>query len=324
MDTVHRIPIQTPFEIGRVNCYAFTGEGLTLLDPGPADEEAYAELHDALAALGYDLGDIDRILITHPHIDHYGLANRIKTETGARVLAHADAAKRLADPRGHFEREQAFFGPFLASMGVPDRLVGTVVGLAEPYLDFQEPVTIDRKLTDGDTVDVGTDLEAIATPGHAPGSISFVSRAWDAAFTGDHVLAEISPNPLLTLVPGSDEKRTRSLPTYLESLKKLRATGVRIGYGGHRGIIEALPERITETLNHHEDRKENIADLVAEDGSATAYAVMREMFPDLPATEMFPGMSEVIGHLDLLEDEARVNIQMTNGVKRYVPAQLST
>jgi len=44
---------------------------------------------------------------------------------------------------------------------------------------------------------------------------------------------------------------------------------------------------------------------------------MQELFPDLPATEMFLGMSEVIGHLDLLEDENRVNIIERNNVKYY-------
>jgi hypothetical protein len=51
------------------------------------------------------------------------------------------------------------------------------------------------------------------------------------------------------------------------------------------------------------DRNETIAALLADTEPTTAYLIMRELLPDLPAAEMFPGMSEIIGHLDCVEDE---------------------
>ena len=153
------------------------------------------------------------------------------------------------------------------------------------------------------------ELEAVHTPGHAPGSVCFVAATEDVAFTGDHVMLEVSPNPLLTLEPGNDDERTRSLPAYVESLDRIREVGASVGHAGHRGRIDDLPGRATEIADHHHERKERIAGLVGDagsDGGTTAYGIMKELFPDLPVTEMFPGMSEVIGHLDLLEDEGRV------------------
>jgi glyoxylase-like metal-dependent hydrolase (beta-lactamase superfamily II) len=317
MDIADRIEIPTPFAVGRVNCYVFSGEGLTVLDPGPATDEAYAELADGLSALGYGIEDVDRVLISHPHIDHFGQVATIVRESGASVVAHEDAAHYLSDPTAFFGREQEFFRPFLRSMGLPDRFVDTVVGLPEPYLDFQEPTDVDRPLAEGDVVDVGTELEAVSTPGHAPASLSFVAQTEGVVFTGDHVLAEISPNPLLTLAPGTTDERTRSLPDYIASLRKLRSVDADTGYGGHRGPIGDLHGRIREIDDHHHERKERIADMLGEQGPLTAYGIMQELFPDLPATEMFPGMSEAIGHLDLLEDEGRVDITETNGVKQY-------
>jgi glyoxylase-like metal-dependent hydrolase (beta-lactamase superfamily II) len=121
-------------------------------------------------------------------------------------------------------------------------------------------------------------------------------------------MAHISPNPLLTLAPGSDSERTRSLPTYLESLARLRTFDIETGYAGHGETIQTLDERIGEILAHHQDRKQNIESIIRAQGPVSAYAIMQELFPDLPATEMFPGMSEVIGHLDLLEDERKVTL----------------
>ncbi|WP_254525633.1 MBL fold metallo-hydrolase [Natrinema caseinilyticum] len=317
MDTLERVPIPTPFSVGRVNCYLFTGAGLTVVDPGPATEEASEELRTALARIDSRIADVDRVLITHPHMDHFGLAGRIVEESGAQVFAHEDAATQLSDPIGYFEREQQFFEPFLLSMGMPADTVDTVLELPEPYTNYQDPVAVTDEVAEGDVVDIGVDLECISTPGHAPGSMCYYAAAEDAMLTGDHVLPDITPNPLLTLVPGTDDERTRSLPTYLESLRHVLAMDVSVGYGGHGDPMPDLEAPIRETISHHQDRKERIAGLVADDEPATAYEIMKAMFPDLPATEMFPGMSEVIGHLDLLEDEGRVVIEESDGVKRY-------
>jgi len=202
-------------------------------------------------------------------------------------------------------------------MGMPTDTVETVLELPEPYTDYQDPVTVTHQIADGDVIDVGIDLECISTPGHTPGSICYLAASEDIMFTGDHVLPDITPNPLLTLVPGSDDERTRSLPTYLESLRKILEREGAVGYGGHGEPILALQDRARETIAHHQDRKERIFDLIADREPTTAYRIMTEMFPNLPATEMFSGMSEVIGHFDLLEDENRVVISERDGVKRY-------
>jgi glyoxylase-like metal-dependent hydrolase (beta-lactamase superfamily II) len=317
MDDGYRIEIPTPFDVGRVNCYVFTQGELTLIDPGPATELAYEELSAGLEAHGSTVADVDRILITHPHMDHFGLASRIVDESGARTVAHRDATKILADPVAHFEQEQTFFRPFLQAMGVPERTARTAVGLPEAYTDYQEPLAIDRELSDRDSIDIGVDVNTVPTPGHAPGSVCFLPETDAVAFTGDHVLADISPNPLLTLAPGTQDERTRSLPTYLDSLNRIQETPAEVGHGGHGPTIPDLDSRVQEIIDHHHQRKERIADMIEEMGSPTAYDIMLEMFPDLPATETFPGMSEVIGHLDLLEDEGRVDIMEEDGVRKY-------
>jgi glyoxylase-like metal-dependent hydrolase (beta-lactamase superfamily II) len=196
-------------------------------------------------------------------------------------------------------------------------IVDTVARLPEAYTEFQEPVTIDQELRPGDSIDVGRELEVISTPGHAPGSICYVADTADTAFTGDHVLLDISPNPLLTLQPDSEDERTRSLPQYLNSLDTLRATDIGAALTGHGELVADLPRRIDEIQNHHAARKDRIAEMVAEMRNPTAYRIMCEMFSNLPATEAFPGMSEVIGHLDLLEDEGRISITEAEEVLQY-------
>src|SRR5438876_9586377 len=73
---LQRLPLRTPFAVGAVNAYLLAGEPLTLVDTGPATEEAWADLEAGLAGLGYGVGDIGRVLLTHGHVDHWGLAGR--------------------------------------------------------------------------------------------------------------------------------------------------------------------------------------------------------------------------------------------------------
>lgn len=306
MDDLERIRIPTPFSVGRVNCYLLTAGEATVIDPGPATDAAYDALADGLSARGLAVADVDRILITHPHMDHFGGARRVKAESGAALLAHRDAVDPMADPDDHLAREQAFFRPYLTRMGVPEKTVDTVVDLPDPYADYRDAVETDRVLADGETVDVGVELDAIHTPGHAPGSVCFAVETADAVFTGDHVMAEISPNPLLTVRPDDPDARTRSLPAYVDALRTLDRRGLSTGYGGHRDTIADLPVRIEEILAHHDERADRIHALVVDDGPVTPYGVMETVFPDLPVTEIFAGMSEIIGHLDLLEDRGLV------------------
>jgi glyoxylase-like metal-dependent hydrolase (beta-lactamase superfamily II) len=315
MDGVHRFAIPTPFNVGRVNCYAFVDDELTLLDPGPASADAYEELSAHLAESGYAVEEVARVVVTHPHIDHYGLARDVVDTSGATVVAHPDATDRLRDPDSVLKREQELFVRFLASMGVPKDTADTVVSLPESYREFRKPVEVDAELRDDESLDVGVKLTAVATPGHAPGSLCFLADG--VAFTGDHVLDHISPNPLLTVAPDGGE-RTRSLPTYLRSLRKLRRHDVTVGRPGHGDDIDDFPGRIDEIVDHHQERKERIADLVADRGPVTAYELMQVLFPDLPVTETFPGISEIVGHLDLLKEESRVEAIESGGVKRYM------
>lgn len=319
MDDVHRIELPTPFGVGTVNCYVLRGESVTVIDPGPAGEDTAEALAAGLDRLGYAPADVDRVLITHEHMDHFGGARRLGTDSGARVLAHRDAVEVVSDPTGHFEREQAFFAPFLVANGVPEETATVVTDLPEPYTEFQQPVTVDRELEDGDVMHLGPDtrLDVVHTPGHAPGQVCLVAAAEGVAFTGDHVLTHITPNPLLTLAPGEDEVRTRSLPDYMDSLETVLSIDADVGYGGHREVIQDLHGRVRETIAHHQDRKDRIAGMLEDRGPATAYDLMRELFPNLPTTETFAGMSEVIGHLDLLEDEGRAERVEADHTVRY-------
>lgn len=310
-----RLSVPTPFQVGPVNAYL---AGRTLVDPGPDSEASWSTLVEKLDDRGLAPEDLDRVLVTHPHPDHFGLANRLR-EAGAEVCASAPAAEIIGDFAGRLAAEQEFFGPFLERHGVSEETARTVTQLPEAYLEYAPDAEVDRTLSEGGTVEVqGRDVAVLAVEGHATGELAFTFRDRDgeSAVVGDQVLPDITPNPLLQ-PPRGDGQRPRSLVLFNRSLRRLRDRGFERILPGHREVVVRPEERIDEILAAHERRTENVADLV--DGPTTAVEVMEGLFGDLPATEVFPGMSEAVGHLEVLEERDRVTSEQRGGLVVYAP-----
>jgi len=298
-----RLSIPTPFQVGPVNAYL---AGRTVVDPGPDSEEAWSALLDALEERGLAPSDVERVLVTHPHPDHFGLAARL-SEAGATVVASEPAAGIMRDFRGRYEHEAAFFADFFERCGMAARTAETVTDLPEAYIRYAPDVATDREIRDGDTLVVQTtSLDVLVVSGHAEGEAIFDYEAEGErrAIVGDHVLAEITPNPFLLPPPETGGDRPRVLPAFNRSLARLRDREFDRLLTGHRDPVTDPSERVTDVLAAHEERTENVLALV--DGPTTPVDVMEGLFGDLPITEYFAGMSEAVGHLDVLEARGAV------------------
>lgn len=309
-----RLSIPTPFQIGPVNAYL---AGNTLVDPGPGSEEAWAALLDELETRDLGPDDIEQVVVTHPHPDHFGLASRLRDE-GARVLASPESADIIRDFESRLSYEQEFFVDFFDRNGMARSTAETVTDLPGAFIAFSPNVETDRTLAPGDAIDVdGTTLTVEPVQGHSPGELAFPFEVDGErqALVGDQVLNEITPNPLLQPPAAPGEERPRVLPAYNRSLERVRDMDLDALLPGHRGTIANPSGRIDEILDAHEDRTATVRSLV--DGPTTAVEVMNELFGDLPATEYFPAMSEAVGHLDVLEERGEVERTERGGVFVY-------
>ena len=310
-----RLSIPTPFQVGPVNAYV---AGRTLVDPGPASEEAWSTLLTELDSIGFDPDDVEQVLVTHPHPDHFGLAKRFR-DRGARVLVSAPSAQIIGMFAERLQYEQRYFKSFFQRHGMAESTATTVTELPEAFVQYAPDVDTDRVLDAGDTVSVdGATLDVGTTTGHAPGELTFAYDHDDGrrAIVGDNVLPDITPNPLLQ--PPMDDPngdRPRVLPAFNDALERLRDAGYDRLLPGHREVIDDPAARIDDILAAHEDRTEAVFDLL--EGPTTAVDVMNGLFEDLPATEQFSGMSEAIGHLDVLEGRGRVKRREQGGMVVY-------
>lgn len=342
-----RLPVPTPFQVGPVNAYV---AGRTVIDPGPDSEDALAALTEGVEERGLALADVERVLVTHPHPDHFGLANRLRGH-GADVVASPEAAAILRDFEGRLDYEQAYFTALFEAHGMPTETAMTVTQLPEAFLEYAPSVAVDREVEAGDAVAIdGGSVAVRAAAGHSDGELVFAfGEAADghsgsdvaasgeaggaAAVVGDQVLGDTTPNPFLqpperidaeTLVPDYDrpdeldDMRPNQLARYNDSLRTLREAGYDRLLPGHSAVIEDPAGRIDELLAANEERSEAVLELL--DGPTSAVEVMGGLFEDLAVIDYFPGMSEALGHLDLLVERGDVVREVQDGSLLYRPA----
>jgi len=293
--TVLRIP--NPFFEGRNRVYVIHSDPVTVIDTGIATERAQSELRQALTDHDVSVADIGRIVLTHKHIDHIGSAWWIQQESSAEILVHKSEAVAISDvdPEGH--RWHSVIRDRLPTWGVPDAArpsPDTATGISWA-IESAHPTPV----SGGDSIDLGgAVLEVIHTPGHTKGSICL--KYGSKLFSGDHILPDISPN-----IGGGDLTHSGLLADFLTSLRLCREIASEIDevFPGHGDPFSTLAERSRQLQCHHEERLDQVTDILNRKGPQTVYSIAQNLFGDLRDMHVVLGCAEAQAHLEFLVDK---------------------
>ena len=308
------IPVPIPNNpLHYVLVYAFdTDRGPYLVDAGWNTDESYAALTGGLERMGTSVSNVQGVLVTHIHPDHFGLAGRIRDDSGAWVGMHpADIAL--------FEGRYVETGPLLEAVDATLRMAGApaeeVVALQRasmPILPLVVPTVPDVVMEDGFRPEIpGWNLEAVWTPGHTPGHLCFVERDQRILLSGDHVLPRITPNVSLL-----DEEGIDPLGDFLRSLTKVGAEDVDEVLPAHEHRFVGLRDRVDGLIAHHEDRFVQIEQIIR-DGGDTGWDVASQMHWSRPWERISGFMRrmalfEALAHLRALEERGRLKVVAEN------------
>ena len=310
------VPQDWPSRTGPTWCYVFSEEGVNLIDAGA--QGSFAELEDGLRVAGYSMRDIDRVIVTHSHLDHDGATPHVVDAARAELWAHTMYAAlvghnpRFVQDRGsspiHTEMQRVVFANF---EGRPSPYVERSAG----YANSRKGLTVDRQLEGGERVG---EMRFLYTPGHSPDELCVTLDG--LVFTGDHVLPEITPHPttkaqfarhILPSIPTGFEDSSRSygLETYMRSLKTVLDLGPnlailpahRLFNRGRFNFVTA--DRAREVIEHHSERMDRILRRISPYPDSLE-SVTRGEFSHrkLQDGNLFMALAEVVAHVELLRD----------------------
>lgn len=310
-------PIIVPTKLGNLgttNCFLFKkGDSLSLIDAGIDTDEYWEELKRVLSNNGFGLMDIDQIILTHHHSDHAGLVNRITQIKEVPVYAHALSIPRLKRDETFLSRRLDFFEQFYQEMGCGEAGEERVKHLRKSKDNFRG-LKIHADLLPLIDLDEIVSLKAIETPGHSPDHLIFFDEERKWLFGGDLLLSHISSNAIVE--PNEEFNRLPTLSQYINSLQTCFALDVGVVFPGHGPLIYDHKKLITMRLDKINEKAERIMKLI-ESGISTASDLAKSYYRHKYTTEFGLVISEIVGHLDHLELNNKIDKKLVNRVWHY-------
>ncbi|MFC1838575.1 MBL fold metallo-hydrolase [Thermodesulfobacteriota bacterium] len=313
LDNITPIPIpfnEVPFLLTS-NVYALGREDITLIDAGPGIPGAIDFLKETMARQGLKFENIRRIILTHGHMDHFGLTSTILKE-----LDHA--VEIFIHPEELWKVTTEFFNQeiWLDEMkwlqkqaGIPDDAMEIMIRNVRKYYSIAKPIDDlkpmeDNELFSGD----GYNLKIVYAPGHAPGLCCIYETEHKVLFSSDHILKNLTPKPIMPL---SREKLRdmgyRSLIAYEKSLDRVSRMDVQYIFPGHGEWISDMNPVIEQYRKDHSQRRDLVWQAVNRKESPLYYLV-KDVFPHAEKDDLFIALSELISHLEVLVQKGRAEI----------------
>jgi glyoxylase-like metal-dependent hydrolase (beta-lactamase superfamily II) len=305
---IYQIKLPIPsFELAYVLSYLVTGKnGYLLVDSGWNSTETFNALEKQLSEININLSDISLILVTHLHPDHFGLANKIRKKSKAKIIMHTKAGELIKQ----FNNTNAYFNKMMEWLkinGTPSSELEEWIKQGTSTIRFFEPQEPDILLNDGEILDLGNfRFDVIFTPGHSPDHICLYEPSKKFLFSGDHVLPTITPNVSL-----QTKNSGNPLRDYLESLKKISNLKVKNVLPAHEYIFKNLEKRILEIEKHHEKRLGEVLSVIKT--PKTAYQIAQEItwstgsWDKLQEWEQRMATFEALAHLEYLKSEGKIS-----------------
>lgn len=301
---IYRIQLPTPYPVGPVNCYLLDGPEPVLVDCGPATAQAEQTLRAALETLRLQPRDISRIVLTHHHPDHAGGLAWLRRETAALILGHRYCDLWLLSDPALVEARLAYFIDLYRYCGATAQLAAGLRSRFSDYGTLEGPRIVQQVSAEGAVLDLGGSLwQVFETPGHAGTHLGFLRD--DGTFlAGDTLLERISSNALAEPPYPGEQDRHSSLLTYRRTLRRLADLPLALVLPGHGSTYTVQQTLIARRIKGQDERAQRLLALLRP-APATVLALSERLFPGLSPDQLFLGLSEVLGHLDLLEEEGR-------------------
>jgi glyoxylase-like metal-dependent hydrolase (beta-lactamase superfamily II) len=315
--------LKLPFRLNHVNIYLLAdGDGWALVDTGFGNDATVAAWETLFAGplAGFT---ISRVIVTHAHPDHVGMAGWIVQRFGCpfymsqiEYLQGVYHQNRRTDERILNNRQ------FFHRHGIAETVIEQLVGRGQDYLKKTVPLPAAyRRLASGHDITIGPRTFRIITgAGHSPDQVMLYCAAEKLFLSADQVLSKISPNVSVW----AHEPDEDALGSYLASLAELNALlpDDVLVLPGHGLPFYGVNTRIRQLADHHEERCGMIADACRERPMSSAELVPVVFHKHvLDAHQTGFAVGELIAHVNYMLAQNRLQVaQQPDGTLRFTAA----
>lgn len=308
-------PVPIPFNevpyLLTANIYALGRDQITLIDAGPGIPGVLDFIKDSFSKEGLNFNNINRIILTHGHMDHFGLAASIKEELDhpVEIFLHTEDHWKISTDFINNEVWVDEFRMLQELTEIPDDDFKILVEKVRTYYSIAKPLDDLKTMKDNDIFyGKGYSLQVVFTPGHEPGLCCLYEPDQKVLFSSDHILKNLTPKPILAFDRDKHiDKDYKGLMAYEKSLERVSKLDVKYMFPGHGEWIEDMHPLIKQYRQHYSERMEIVLNAVRKK-EMPLYYLVRDVFPNAGAGDLFIALSEIISHLEVLVDLGRVEI----------------
>lgn len=322
-----RIELPTGLDVGGVNVYLFKQPEPVLIDAGIKSEESWEALQFGLAEHNLTVMDLSRVIITHPHIDHFGGAGLIQANSDADVWICELGKPWLTSTLEMWEKRLDYYKEeFLIRVGLEEMAANMILAGMKAIAQQSESIDTERLHTfpkDGTLQLGGMAWQVIHTPGHNSAMTCFYQPESKMLLSADQLL-KTTPTPVVER-PLSSSKRIPALPQFMASMSKIAGLDIEAVYPGH-----GRPFGTKFGLDHHiiidkqcsriQSRKAECLTHIQE-GCHVPAQLVDKMYSHHPPQFRFAGLWMLIGYLDLLLADNAIRRETVDGVWHYYPTR---
>ncbi|MBT3306010.1 MAG: MBL fold metallo-hydrolase [Alphaproteobacteria bacterium] len=307
---VHWLRMPLPFKLDHINLWLLedkdeNGDGWTIVDTGINRDEVRDAWETIFAARFSDDKPLKRVIVTHFHPDHFGLAGWLTRRFGVPLWMPREEwtqARMLTLETS--ETSRGAFGRFYHAAGFDEEMMDAAKARSGRYARAvsRAPTSFIRIAEDDEIKINGRAWRTIVGTGHSPEHACLYSPDLDVLISGDQVLPKISPN--VSVWPQEPEADPLSL--FLSSLDKLRTLGPNtLVLPSHNRPFRGLDARIDDLQHHHVERLEETRGICSD--PVNAVHVLRQLFKrELDTHQLFFAIGETLAHLHYLMGQGTI------------------
>jgi glyoxylase-like metal-dependent hydrolase (beta-lactamase superfamily II) len=312
---VYRIPMEVfPNFVGYA--YLLLGAGApTLVDTGSGFGSSTQDLLRGIEAVRDEFGeafkvtDIERIIISHGHIDHFGgLKEMLQYAGGAKVGVHPLDRRIITNYNERRVVATKDVTIFMKRAGVPEERLPKLLEMYNFSKQHYQSVSVDFLVEEGRELD---GMEFIHVPGHCSGQVAI--RLGDILLVADHILSRTSPH-----VAAESITNWTGLAHYRESLRKVRKLdGIRLVLAGHEEVMSDLYGRVDSIQERIDEKLIWLMDNIREAGQPLSISeISKRRYREKHGFDVLLALQEAGAYIEYLYDRGYLGIANLDEVEQ--------